>query len=221
MKKQKQWKQLRRGLAKVTLVSLPALGVMLTPPAAYAVGEQDGRISGVVTEKQTGVAMPGVRVRLTGKNLIGGARNTATADDGSYEFIALPPGPYEVELTIEGLQVKPLRRKIVVRQGETFPLNIPWSPEEAKQELKVIYEERKMTKPDSTQTGTVLTADQQARVATARSYQSIAQQVAGVTGGANPNIKGAMNAHNRYMVDGLDITDPVTNTFSANINFDS
>ncbi len=101
MKKQKQWKQLRRGLAKVTLVSLPALGVMLTPPAAYAVGEQDGRISGVVTEKQTGVAMPGVRVRLTGKNLIGGARNTATADDGSYEFIALPPGPYEVELTIE------------------------------------------------------------------------------------------------------------------------
>ena len=60
-------------------------------------------------------------------------RNTATADDGSYEFIALPPGPYEVELTIEGLQVKPLRRKIVVRQGETFPLNIPWSPEEAKQ----------------------------------------------------------------------------------------
>jgi outer membrane receptor protein involved in Fe transport len=30
-----------------------------------------------------------------------------------------------------------------------------------------------------------------------------------------------MNAHNRYLVDGLDITDPVTNTFSANINFDS
>ena len=53
-----------------------------------------------------------------------------------------------------------------------------------------------------------------------RSYQSIAQQVAGVTG-VRTNIKGAMNAHNRYMVDGLDITDPVTNTFSANINFDS
>ena len=26
---------------------------------------------------------------------------------------------------------------------------------------------------------------------------------------------------NHYLVDGLDITDPVTNTFSANINFDS
>lgn len=221
MKKQKQWKQLRRGLAKVALVSLPALGVMLTPPAAYAVGEQDGRISGVVTDKQSGLPMPGVRVRLTGKNLIGGARNIASSDDGSYEFIALPPGPYELELTIEGLQVKPLRRRVIVRQGETFPLNIAWSPEEAKQEVKVIYEERKMTKPDSTQTGTVLSADQQARVATQRSYQNIAQQVAGVTGGGNPNIKGAMNAHNRYMVDGLDITDPVTNTFSANINFDS
>ena len=30
-----------------------------------------------------------------------------------------------------------------------------------------------------------------------------------------------MDSHNRYLVDGLDITDPVTNTFSANINFDS
>jgi outer membrane receptor for ferrienterochelin and colicin len=30
-----------------------------------------------------------------------------------------------------------------------------------------------------------------------------------------------MELHNRYLVDGLDITDPVTNTFSSNINFDS
>ena len=37
----------------------------------------------------------------------------------------------------------------------------------------------------------------------------------------DPNIKGATLLHNRYLVDGLDITDPVTNTFSANINFDS
>ena len=89
---------------------------------------------------------------------------------------------------------------------------------------KVIIEERRLTRPDTTQTGTVLTADTQSRVATQRTYQGITQQVAGVTfsaGQGNPNIKGAMDAHNRYLVDGLDITDPVTNTFSADINFDS
>src|SRR5262249_28720164 len=80
------------------------------------------------------------------------------------------------------------------------------------------------TKPDSTQTGSVLTADTQSRVATGRSYQSIALQTAGVAdaaGTGNPTVKGSMLLHNRYLIDGLDITDPVTNTFSANLNFDS
>lgn len=215
VKKSKKHKLFRRSLAGLALVSVP----ILAPHAAYAVGEQYGKINGVITDKLSGAPLPGARIEIRGTNLIGGPRAVATSDDGSYEFIAVPPGPYDVILTFEG--VKPLRRKIVVRQSETFPLNIAWTPEEAKEEIKVIYEERKMTRPDTTQTGTVLTNDQQSRVATGRSYQSITNQVAGVTGTGNPNIKGAMNAHNRYLVDGLDITDPVTNTFSANINFDS
>jgi hypothetical protein len=59
------------------------------------------------------------------------------------------------------------------------------------------------------------------KIASARSYQSVTQQVAGVSGGTNPNVKGSSSRMNRYLVDGLDMTDPVTNTFSANINFDS
>lgn len=225
VKKHTKSKLIRRSLPLFAVSSISALSIgaslIVAPSLARAVGEQDGRISGIVTDKQTGIPMPGVRVRLTGKYLLGGPRITATSDDGSYEFIALTPGPYEVELSIEGLQVKPMRKRIVVRQGETFPLNVAWTPEEQRQETLVVKESYRVIRPDNTQTGTVLTADQQSRVATSRSYQGITQQVAGVTGGGNPNIKGAMNAHNRYLVDGLDITDPVTNTFSANMNFDS
>lgn len=214
-KKSQKHKLFRRGLASVALLAAP----LVAPQAAYAVGEQTGRIAGVITDKLSGAPLPGARVEVRGQNLIGGPRSILTADDGSYEFISMPPGPYDVTLTFEG--AKPLHRKIIVRQGETFPLNIAWTVEETKEELKVIYEERKMTRPDNTQTGTVLTSDQQARIATGRSYQNVAQQVAGVSGGGNPNIKGGMLTHNRYLVDGLDITDPVTNTFSANMNFDS
>lgn len=205
----------RRRLVGLVLISASALA----PRAVHAVGEQNGKIAGVITDKLSNAPLPGARIEIRGKNLIGGPQSVRTSDDGSYEFIAVPPGPYEVTLLFEG--ARPLQRKIVVRQGETFPLNIAWTVEEAKQELKVIYEERRMTRPDTTHTGTVLAADQQARIATARSYQNITQQVAGVSGAGNPNIKGAMDSHNRYLVDGLDITDPVTNTFSANMNFDS
>jgi len=223
VKKSKKHKLVRRGhiLGGLALFALPTTYV-LSPQAAYAVGEQTGKVTGVITDKLSGAPLPGARIELRGQNLIGGPRAVLSGEDGSYEFIAVPPGPYDVTLTFEG--ARPLRRKIVVRLGETFPLNIAWTVEETKEEKKVIYEERKLTRPDTSQTGTVLSNDQQARVATNRSYQSVTQQVAGVSGAAangNPNIKGGLDAHNRYLVDGLDITDPVTNTFSANINFDS
>jgi hypothetical protein len=102
---------------------------------------------------------------------------------------------------------------------------VQWSAELAEAETTVIEEERRMTRPDDTSTGTVLTQDQMARVATGRSYQDVITQVANVIstgeGGSNVEIKGANYTQTRYMIDGLDITDPITGTFSANINFDS
>ncbi len=213
----------RRCLPSVARLLLTLSGaVVVAPQAAHAVGEQNGRIAGVITDKLSQSPLPGARVSVKSGALIGGPRSVLTGEDGSYEINALPPGTYQVELNFEG--AKPLRRRVVVLQGETFPLNIEWSVELAAEDKKIIVEERRMTRPDTTQTGTVLTADTQGRVATRRTYQTITQQAAGVSfsaGQGNPNIKGAMDSHNRYLVDGLDITDPVTNTFSANINFDS
>jgi len=208
-----------RKILKVALVL--AVGV-LAPRAAHAVGEQNGRIAGTIIEAVSGAPVPGASVTVSGPSLIGGPRSQNSADDGHYEFVELPPGRYDVEVSYSG--VKPIRRRVVVRQGEVAPLDIQWSPELAQAEVTVVVEERHMTKPDSTQTGTVLTLDQESRVASGRSYQTIALQVAGVVdtnGGRNPQIKGGNYTMNRYLVDGLDITDPVTNTFSANINFDS
>jgi hypothetical protein len=203
---------------KVALV----LALCAAPSVVYAVGEQNGQIKGTITEAASGAPVPGATVTVSGSSLIGGPRNYTTGDDGTYQAVELPPGRYDVEVSYSG--VKPIKRRVVVRQGETLPLDIAWSPELAQAEVTVVVEERHMTKPDSTQTGTVLSADSESKIASGRSYQGIALQVAGVVdinGGGNPQIKGGNYTMNHYLVDGLDITDPVTNTFSANINFDS
>ncbi len=217
-------RNLSRVCCKLALLSLPILGgiSVLLPNPAYAIGEQNGRVEGIITDAQSGVAVPGATVKITSKSLIGGPKTVNTDDNGRYEFVELPPGSYDLEVSYEG--VKPMRRRFVARQGQAVPLNIKWSVEMAQQETTVVVEERHITNPDSTQTGTVLTLDSESKVASGRRYQDIVQQVAGVSGESgqgNPNIKGATLLHNRYLVDGLDITDPVTNTFSANINFDS
>jgi hypothetical protein len=210
------------GLA-FTLSFVFGTALLLQPRAAHALGEQNGRIKGTITEAQTQAPVPGATVTVRSGSLIGGPRTVTSGDDGSYEFVELPPGKYDVEVSYSG--VKPIKRRVVIRQGETMPLDIAWSAELAQAEVTVVVEERHMTKPDSTQSGTVLSADTQGRIASQRDYQDIASQVAGVANGANndgnPIIHGAQELHNRYLVDGLDITDPVTNTFSANINFDS
>ena len=203
---------------------LAGLLLSLTAAVAWGAGEQTGRISGVITAAGSKTPIPGATVSATSPALIGGPREVATDDDGRYELAVLPPGVYRVEVGFEG--VKPVERKVVVRQGETTPLNVSWSLEMAATQTYVIQEERHLTKPDSTQSGTVISADTEAKVASPRRYQYLAQQVAGVNGGLgnqqqNPVVRGANANSNRYMVDGIDITDPTDNQLSANINFDS
>ncbi|MFY0576097.1 carboxypeptidase regulatory-like domain-containing protein [Cystobacter fuscus] len=163
--------------------------------------------------------LPGAKVTLTSPALIGGSKVVATAPDGYFLATDLPPGEYIVQFELEG--IKPITRKLVVRQGETSPLNVTWNVESDIEENIVVEYESPGTRPESTQSGAVLSATGQSKLASGRSYQNVAQQVAGVSGGGNPDVRGASQIMNRYLVDGLDITDPVTNTFSSNINFDS
>jgi hypothetical protein len=63
------------------------------------------------------------------------------------------------------------------------------------------------------------------RTVTDRTYQGVALFVPGVVDGAtapgNPSIHGGTPFANVYLLDGLNITDPVTQTFSTNFNFDA
>ena len=210
---------IRRKLQLALVVAVTALA----PSLAYAIGETTGRISGTITEAQTGAPVPGATVTASGPALIGAPRSVTTGEDGRYELVELPPGRYDVEVSYSG--VKPIKRRVIVRQGETLPLDIAWSAELAETEVTVVVEERHMTKPDTNQTGTVISADTESKIASTRDYQGVALQVAGTVDSddapGNPLIKGGNWLMNKWLVDGMDISDAVLSSFSSNINFDS
>ena len=187
--------------------------------SAYAVGEQNARLSGTILEAGTGVPMPGAKVTIRSEAMIGGSKSVLTDDDGRFDFLSIPHGNYEVTVEYEGLQ--PLRRRVKLQLGETRTLKLDFAAELAQGETTKIFEERTRIDSEKVSTGRVLTAEQQAKIATGRSYQNIVQQLPGVVGGGNPVMAGGSFRHNRYLVDGLDITDPVSNTFSSNFNFDA
>jgi hypothetical protein len=195
--------------------------LLALPGTVFAAGEEVGRIIGRVLEEQTGAPVPGAQISVTGPALIGPPRTTETADDGTFEVPNLHPGPYDVEVSYSG--VKPIKRRILVRPSAAAPLEIAWSAELAAVETTVVQEERHLTRPDTAVAGATFSMEKQNLLPVPRTYQNVVFQAPGVNefGGGNPRVKGGNDRNNRVLIDGLDTTDPVTNTFSANINQDS
>src|SRR3990172_1365310 len=79
-----------------------------------------GRLEGTVKDAQ-GLVLPGATVTLTGASVMG-AKSATTDVGGSYRFLALPPGSYELTFELSGFQT--LRREgIVVASGVTFTID--------------------------------------------------------------------------------------------------
>ena len=209
----------QRRIAPLIVALCVGAGTFLHPEGdAFAIGQADGRVTGTVIEVSSQAPVPGALVTLKGGT--GVHKTTTTQEDGTYEIGAVPPGEYNLVFSYEGL--KPVKRKVVVNPDSATPVNIQWTAESEKEEVTVVQEERHLTNPDSPQTGAIYSVARANQMPLARQYQAVAQQVPGVTvGGGNPAVKGAKANNNRYLVNGLDLTDPVTNTFSANFQQDS
>jgi hypothetical protein len=192
--------------------------MVLIPRAALAVGEQVGRIRGVVTNATTGETLEGVTVEATSPALIGQPRTTMTDRGGRYGLINLPPGTYTLSFTYPGTVAA--TRKVAVLPGESATANLDYSLQSQEVEA-VSITNRQLTRPDSTQTGQVREVASANRLPTTRNYQGLVLQVPGTSGGGNPNIKGGTSQQNKYLVDGLDVSDPVLSTFAQNLTFDS
>ena len=87
---------------------------------ALPAGAQDfrGRINGTVTD-DTGAILPGVTVSVSSPALIQ-PQVQVTGADGSYRFLALPPGVYAVDFELAGFQT--LKRggiRVVINQTLT------------------------------------------------------------------------------------------------------
>jgi hypothetical protein len=190
----------------------------LAPGQARAAGEQTGRLRGVVSD-DTGHVLAGVSVVATSPALIGQPREVMADEHGRYEIADLPPGRYNLEYAYTGL--RPMKMIVEIRQGEAQTLNVVYTLVQTGVESIAVTEQRRLTRPDSTHTGSTRDAETLSRLPTGRSYQSTALMVPGTSGGGNPNIKGGLASSNKYLLDDIDITDPVSNTFTSNQTFES
>jgi hypothetical protein len=207
----------RLGVATV----LAAVGV-----ADVARAAQTGELGGIVLDENA-EPLAGVRVILTSPQMIGGARETTTDVDGGFRFPGLDPGDYTITLSSPahtGFEEKAIHVGVNARVEREYLLEKAKDVAGAEKVIKVVAK-RPVVDPTRTSLGTTITSELTDRTATSRDYQGVALLAPGVvngaTAGGNPSIHGGTPFSNVYLLDGLNITDPVTQTFSTNFNFDA
>ncbi|MCK6502309.1 TonB-dependent receptor [Myxococcota bacterium] len=191
--------------------------VLLVLPGLARASVTAGTIKGTTVD-EGGLPVPGVLVTIKSDNMMG-AKQADTDMEGRFNFPELPPGIYELTAEKAGF-AKVVRPGLQVNIGRNTILTVEMPLQEAGEEI-VIEESRPVIDTESAQRGSVLTKEFLERIPAGRSYQSAVQLAAGTTGGSNANIGGAAYNENTYLLDGVNITDPVTGTFSLNFNFDA
>ena len=195
-----------------------ALLVSIVSHPVYAV-ELTGQIRGIVTDSE-GMSVPGANLQLS-SGVMQGDRSGTTNADASFRFAALPPGEYKLEVKKGGFQT--LSLTIAVNAGRVSRANAQLTLAGSSEEI-VVVEEAMTIDTTAVQSGTVMTAEMLRDIPNAgRDYQSATEHAAGVTsnGTGNPNVRGSLAFGNQYYVDGVNVTDPLTSTFSMNMNFDA
>lgn len=174
-----------------------------------ASAQTTGTIIGVVTDAATGKPVAGALVVATSPNLQG--EQTAMTDEGgNYRLGQLPAGQYKLVVQLQGY--KPAERTdIRLSVDKTLRANITATPEAVQLEEQVVRTGlAPVVNVGSAEAGGVVSREFMSTVPVGRSFQAIAQTVPQAAGDVyGVGFQGGQSPENSYIVDGLNVTDPV------------
>jgi len=207
-----------------------ALWLVLTGVASAQVSNT-GTITVVVADKDGG-RIPGATVTASAVDTIT-KRTVVTDAQGVAKLEALAPSAqYTIVAEIQGFQ-DATRERIRVVSGQTAAIDLTLSVAGLTEAVQVTAT-TPLVDVTSATTGQDITLELTESLPTGRSYQSYLQLVPGVlpddqASSGNPAARSGLNysdiggnvgisADNVYYFDGINVTDPVSGTFGANLN---
>jgi hypothetical protein len=216
-------------LTLAVIIAIPAL--LLLERSAHAQVADTGSIE-VLVQDPGGLPVPGAVVTARADDVVT-SREAVTDVEGRALLIGLAPSArYVVSTELAGFA--PARNdNVLVRTGQTVTLRVALSVGALTEQVRVTVESP-IVDTRSAATGQDITLQLTESLPTGRSYQSYLQIVPGVLPDdpqqpGNPAAKSGLNysdiggnlgvsRDNFYYFNGINVTDPVTGTFGANLN---
>ncbi|NUM82076.1 TonB-dependent receptor [bacterium] len=191
----------RSTIKKLTL--LVTLGLLSVPVNLFS--GTTGKITGIVKDKETGDALPGVNIILDGTTM-----GAATNASGEFTIINVPAGVYSISTSMIGY-TKVTKQNVRVLPDFTTRLDFELSPESLGGEEVIIVAERPLIQKDQTMTMTV-TSSEEIKNLPVRGFQAVANLGVGLVvnnnrnidgGTGNVNIRGGRPNETGVLVDGF------------------
>jgi outer membrane receptor for ferrienterochelin and colicin len=174
-----------------------------------------GKIAGRVTDGATGEALAGANLLLPGTNL-----GAASAADGHYTIINVPPGTYSVRVSLMGYAATVVRG-VRVAIDQTSLVDVRMDESAVEMEDVVVQADRPMVQKDLTATLAVVTSEQIATLPV-RDFVEVLQIQAGVVGDGNRiYVRGGRDNEVAFLIDGTYVKDPVLGALGTRVNNDA
>jgi outer membrane receptor protein involved in Fe transport len=163
-----------------------------------------GKISGQITDKSTGEALPYANVLLVGTD-----RGASTDKDGYYVIINVPPSKYDISVRYIGYATTSVNG-VNVSVDRTSKQNIELTPQSFEGEEVSIVAERPAVQMDRTHTAAIVNTETVELMPVTELSEIIELQSGVVSSGGELHFRGGRGREVAYLIDGI----PVQNSYS-------
>ncbi len=189
-----------RGRA-IKLILQISVVVLFLANALYA--QNVGKISGMVTDLETGEPLIGSNLILKGTNL-----GAAVGIDGHYFILNVPPGVYDMEVSMMGYS-KQILTGLIVNSGRTANADFALQSAAVEMDAVVVEAVRPDVEIEKTSTSIIIRAEDVQQVAGMRDVGDVMNLAADVIDG---HFRGGRANEELYVLQGMGITNPLDNS---------
>jgi outer membrane receptor protein involved in Fe transport len=177
---------------KLRILTLFFLSNLIT---TVCLSQTTGKITGKISDVETSEALIGVNIMLLGTNL-----GTATDINGDFFLLNLPPGSYNLSLSMIGYK-NAMIEEVRVSVNRTTPLTLKMAPSVLEGDVVVVKADQVSIKKDQTSSVKNISSDQIDIMPVENIGQIIGMQ-AGIVAG---HFRGGRSTEVTYLVDGIKV----------------
>ena len=186
-----------------------------------------GTIEGIVTDSN-GAVVAGVSVSVSSPNLIR-SQSAITDIEGRYRVLSLPPGKYSVTVEPTAGFARFALTDVEVNLSKTSSVLIPLEPAGATAIVNISGSTSGSVDTTNNTSGSNVSTEQFSNLTTQRTVQSIYTIAPSVVRSGlrdasgrdrDPSVAGSSGLENRYILDGVNTTDPGWGGSGANLPFE-